>query len=324
MNPALVCLIALTGASSLFFTAHFMLESVAPTGVAPSPPAQSVAKVPQGVILVKGASSSASDSTTPLPEGAGINGNALVDPYFHMRLPLPNGWVEKYQGPPPSDSGRYVLADLTATDSAAGHARGSILITAEDMFFSPLPVTSASELVDYEKDRLQQDYRIEHPPRQLRLGGRLFSAFAYQAPAARLHFMLLATQSRCHTIELALTSRDTSWIDSALRDLDRIELPGEENTATAVPFPVCIKDFAAGANVLLRVDPVFTAHRFNPVPVRIVIDRKGAVRHIHFLSAFPDQARAISEALSQWRFKPCLLDGKAVEVETGILFGTSR
>jgi hypothetical protein len=57
------------------------------------------------------------------------------------------------------------------------------------------------------------------------------------------------------------------------------------------------------------------------VPVRIIIDKEGRVKHIHFLSAFPDQAKAISDALGQWRFKPYRVNGKVVEVETGILFG---
>jgi hypothetical protein len=45
------------------------------------------------------------------------------------------------------------------------------------------------------------------------------------------------------------------------------------------------------------------------------------VQHIHFLSAFPDQARVITDALRQWKFKPYLRDGKPVEVETGVMFG---
>jgi len=85
--------------------------------------------------------------------------------------------------------------------------------------------------------------------------------------------------------------------------------------------PVCIKDYASGENVIERVDPVSAERRFNPVPVRITVDKEGKIKHIHFLSAFPDQVKAISDALAQWRFKPYLRDGKPVEVETGIMFG---
>jgi hypothetical protein len=55
--------------------------------------------------------------------------------------------------------------------------------------------------------------------------------------------------------------------------------------------------------------------------VRIVIDTEGRVKHIHFLSAFPDQAKSIADALSQWRFKPLIVRGHPAEVETGLMFG---
>ena len=84
---------------------------------------------------------------------------------------------------------------------------------------------------------------------------------------------------------------------------------------------MCIKDYAREENILARVDPIFADHKFNPVPVRIIIDKEGKVKHIHFLSAFPDQAKAVTDALGQWKFKRYLRDGKPVEVETGMMFG---
>jgi hypothetical protein len=85
--------------------------------------------------------------------------------------------------------------------------------------------------------------------------------------------------------------------------------------------PLCLKDYARDENIVEREDPVFTERRFNPVPVRIIIDKEGKVKHIHFLSAFPDQSKAIADALAQWRFRPYLRDGQPLEVETGIMFG---
>src|SRR5260370_42556662 len=70
--------------------------------------------------------------------------------------------------------------------------------------------------------------------------------------------------------------------------------------------PVCIKDYANGENIMERGDPGFSERRFNPAPVRIIIDKKGKVKHIHFLSAFPDQVKAITHALFQSQFKPYL------------------
>jgi hypothetical protein len=86
---------------------------------------------------------------------------------------------------------------------------------------------------------------------------------------------------------------------------------------------VCIKNYASGDNVTTKVDPVFAERRFNPVPVRIIVGKDGKVKHIHFISAFPDQAKAITDALMQWTFKPYLRNGEPVKVETGMMFGSA-
>jgi hypothetical protein len=46
-------------------------------------------KVPVGVILVKGAWSSASDSVTPVPEGGSVSNNVFRDQYFGITYALP-------------------------------------------------------------------------------------------------------------------------------------------------------------------------------------------------------------------------------------------
>lgn len=285
---------------------------------------QPITKVPTGVILVKGAWSSASDSVTPLPEGGSVTNNVYSNQYFGMTYPLPPDWAEKYKGPPPSDSGRYVLAQIRRPDTYKGTSRGSILITAQDMFFTPLPVANALQLVNYMKDNLQADYKLEEPPTPTKIAGRPFTFFAYWSPAAQLHWYVLATEIRCHTVQFTLASRDTKLMESLVLDMGKMRLPTEASSTLGTAggdVPVCIKDYASDENVIARVNPILTEHRFNPVPVRIIIDKEGKVRHIHFLSAFPDQAKAITDALQQWRFKRYLRDGHPMEVETGIVFG---
>jgi hypothetical protein len=284
-------------------------------------------KVPTGVILVKGAWSSASDSVTPVPEDGNVSNQVFSDPYFGMSYALPSDWEEKYKGPPPSDTGRYVLAQLRPADTFKGPARGNILITAQDMFFTPFPVDNALQLVNYSKNNLQADYKVEMQPTPTKIAGRSFTFFAYWSPVAELHWYVLATEIRCHAVEMVLASRDAKLLENLLLDLDKMKLPAEASPTAGTgggDVPVCIKDYAAGENVIARVEPVFTEHRFNSVPVRIIIDRDGKVKHIHFLSAFPDQAKAITDALGQWKFKPYRREGKPVEVETGLMFGRAQ
>jgi hypothetical protein len=281
-------------------------------------------KVPSGVILVKGAWSSASDKTTPLPEGGSIASNVYTNDYFGIRYQLPAGWAQRFEGPPPSDSGRYVLAQIRPIDRN-GSVRGTILVSAQDIFFSPLPA-DVQENMTYVADHLQADYRVDRPLSQATIAGHSFGFLSYWSPSALLHWYVVSTEIRCHAVEFILSSQDTKLLDNLLQGLGGMTLPAEAGLTAGKgggATPVCIKGFAHGENLLQHVSPIFSEPKFNPVPVRIIIDRKGRVRHIHFLSAFPDQTKAITDALSQWRFKPYVVDGHPVEVETGIMFGRS-
>ncbi len=288
---------------------------------------QSPTKVPREAILVKGAWSSASDSMTPVPEAATVAQGVFSDPYFGISYKLPEDWIQEYEGPPPSESGRYVLAQVGPPETKDGPTAASMLVTAQDLFFTPLPATNAVELTAYTKDHLEVDYKVEAAPTLIDVADRSFSFFSYGSPVAELHWYVLATEIRCHAVQFILTSRDTKLLDRLMLDMNRMKLPtGISATAGegGGAFPVCIKDYVRDANVIARVDPVFTEHRFNPIPVRIIIDKQGRVKHIHLISAFPNQAKAIIDALEQWKFKPHVIDGKPVEVETGILFGRAR
>jgi hypothetical protein len=281
-------------------------------------------KLPTGVILVKGAWSSASDSITPVPEGGQVINNAYTNKYFGLTYPLSSDWTEKYSGPPPSDSGYYVLAQIRPADTFNGPTHGTILIAAQDLFFSLTPAQNALEMVHYTEEHLEAGYQVERPPTEIRISGHSFVRLDYGSPVAALHWRVLATDIRCHTVEFVFTSRDVDLAEALIRQMNKMALPPEADLTPGMDAgdaPVCLKDYATGSNVIKKVNPVFAEHRFNPVPVRIIIDREGKVRHIHFLSAFPDQAKAIADALSQWRVKPYQRDGRSLEVETGIMFG---
>jgi hypothetical protein len=281
-------------------------------------------KLPTGTILVKGAWSSASDSVTPLPEGGRVANNVYSNKYFGLTYALSPDWTEKYSGPPPSDSGYYVLAQIRPADTFKGTSRGSILIAAQDLFFTLTPARNALEWINFSKDNLNADYNVEQSPTEVRVAGHSFVRFDYVSPVAQLHWSVLATEIRCHAVQFVVTSRDTQLTESLIQGMNNMNLPAEAGPTLGsggVDVPVCIKDYASGENVMERVDPIFTERRLNPVPVRIIIDKEGKLKHIHFLSAFPEQAKAITDALFQWRFRPCVRDGHAVEVETGIMFG---
>src|SRR3954452_5505445 len=273
-------------------------------------------KLPTDVILVKGAVPSASDTSTPLPEGGVVKRDVYRNDYFGVEYALPAGWFQQYEGPPPPDSGAYVLTLLRPGPDYKGASRGTLLITAQDMFFGPMTGRTAKETIEYANETLQRDYKVEHAPSQMTIANHTFTRFDYTSPVAGLHWYVLATEVRCHTIRFVFTSPDPALLETLIKDLDAIKLAD-------VDAPVCVPDYVEAANVRYKADPVLTEQKFNAIPVRIIIDKAGKVRHVHVISAFPAQAKAITEALMQWRFKPYLRDGQAVEVETGIMFGAA-
>jgi hypothetical protein len=281
-------------------------------------------KLPTGVILVKGAWASASDSVTPVPEGGQVTHNLYSNPYFGLTYTLSPDWIKKYDGPPPSDSGYYVLAQIQPADTFKGPNRGSVLIAAEDLFFTPTRARNTLELINFTRNNLQADYQVTRGPTEVRIAGHSFVRFDYVSPVAGLHWHILATQIRCHILQFVFTSRDTKLIERLIQDTGSMKLPdgaGLSQGTGGGEVPVCIQDYASDEHLVKRVDPILTDHRFNPIPVRVIIDKEGKVKHVHFLSAFPDQAKQITDSLLLWKFKPYLRDGQPVEVETGIMFG---
>jgi protein TonB len=76
-------------------------------------------------------------------------------------------------------------------------------------------------------------------------------------------------------------------------------------------------------NLVHRVQPVYPilarqARMQGSVVLRAVIDREGRIEKLQALSGPPVLEQAAIEAVQQWGYKPYLLDGEPIEVETQI------
>jgi hypothetical protein len=257
----------------------------------------------------------------PVPEDGIVADGTYTSEYFGFSYRLPQGWKEGFAGPPPSDTGYYVLAEFKKVDNMADSSKGTILITASDKFFASQGTGSPRDLLEAMTARLKPVYQIESPLIEVKLGNRTFARLDYQAPVAELHWRILASEIRCHIVEFIFTSRDTRLLDDLVQSMDRMQLSAmafsgvDENEV-----PLCIPDYATGPSLLHRVEPNFAGPRFTNIPARIVIGRNGKVKHIHVISAFPAQAENVKTSLSQWEFKPYVRNGRPFEVETGVLF----
>jgi periplasmic protein TonB len=108
-------------------------------------------------------------------------------------------------------------------------------------------------------------------------------------------------------------------------------LPGEPNgsrppapaseptTAPTARKPITVSQGVQLALLTHRVEPIYPMfakqqHREGTVELRAIISTDGTVKDVQVLSGDPVLARAAQEAVAQWRFRPTMLNGVAVEV----------
>jgi hypothetical protein len=126
-------------------------------------------------------------------------------------------------------------------------------------------------------------------------------------------------------VQFVLTSADTHLLDTIVDGLKNSAFLAEGVSGHGGgDVPVCVRNYAVPANIEYRVEPVMTIHKAESMPVRITIAKSGKVEHVHVISAFAETASIITDALLQWRFKPYLVNGEPVAVETGLVFGLDR
>ena len=85
--------------------------------------------------------------------------------------------------------------------------------------------------------------------------------------------------------------------------------------------PITVSQGVQLALLTHRVEPIYPmfakqTHREGTVELRATISSDGTVRDVQVLSGDPVLARAAQEAVAQWRFRPTLLNGVAVEIIT--------
>jgi hypothetical protein len=292
-----------------------LVASVSAFSQAAKPHSPVIPTLQQGVLYIKGAVPASSDTSTPLPENGKVVDSRYRNAYFGLSYPLLSDWTESPAGPPPSNSGNYVLVQLTTAEKESKRVKANLLVSAQDLFFSA-PLSSPLDILRSVQKHLSQNFKVDSEAEDVEIGGRRFARLAYSAPAAGLHWLLLSTEVRCHALMFTISGQDQASLDAAERSIG-----GSVFTDAAAKAPRCVAGYAGSANVVKRFEPHLQDSHFNPIPARIVVDRKGRVKNIHLLSAFPEQSEVILAAVRQWQFKPYLRDGKPSDFETGVMFG---
>ncbi len=125
---------------------------------------------------------------------------------------------------------------------------------------------------------------------------------------------------------------DTTSIPGAIRDT-RTNRTIQSLIRSATPPPVTETSREPASRISIsHLDPGFLVHRVQPVyphnaiithtqgtvMLSAVIDTSGRITQLHALSGHPLLIQAALDAVRQWRYKPYILNGAPVEVETQV------
>jgi Gram-negative bacterial TonB protein C-terminal len=260
--------------------------------------------VPYGTVL----------SPIPVPEDGKVLGGIYANDYFDTSYPLPEGWTEGLAGPDPSDAGYYVLNSFVPQSEQ----NASIMIVAQDMFFASKSRGNIAEMVHEFRQAMSEvdGMTIDREPTEVKVADRLL--YRVDFSGVGLYRATFTNESRCHAVSFNLTSRDPELLADLALSVDKLSSVRKRDSGS--PAPYCIENYAVPENLLQRVEPTPVGPKFMPIPVRIIVDTEGSVKHVHVIRATPEQRKSIEDALRQWKFKPYGLNGRAAEIETGLMF----
>jgi hypothetical protein len=247
------------------------------------------------------------------PDDGKVIGGVFISRYFNLSYRLPDGLTEGLAGPPPSQSGYYVLGTWTPMREFAG----TVLVVAQDMFFAPDASGDVKNVVAEFRQVMSavDGMTIDREPVPVNVGGH--PGYRIDFSGVGLFRAMFAIEIRCHVISFNLTSRDPELLASLVRSLDSLDSVRKEEASA--PVPECLKDYVS-ENVVSRVEPEGVGAKAVSIPVRMIVATDGSVKHVHVIRASAAQRRNIEEAVRQWKFKPPVKQGHPVEVETGVMF----
>jgi hypothetical protein len=245
------------------------------------------------------------------PDALNVTDDGFVSDYFNLSYRVPDGWAGGLAGPPPSQSGYYVLGTWAPKNDFAG----AILVTAQDMFFEPDASNDMKSVITQFRQVMStvDGMTIDREPAQVDVAGRL--GYRVDFSGVGLFRSMIAIEIRCHVVMFNLTTRDPESLASLAGSLDSL-VSVRKQTSDAVPE--CVKDYASD-NVVQRVEPQALDIRPASVPVRLIVAADGSVKHVHVIHGSQAQQRNIEAAVGQWKFKPYAREGHPVAVETGMV-----
>jgi TonB family protein len=280
----------------------------------------------------------------PGPEDGTVVNKTYANAYLGFAYPIPDGWevsrdagsewdgkahrfpsgglelliVDRYTG---SFRNRILVSALDATGfstTTGGFvsriARGPINETGGEIVREPFAVTFAG----------QPFFRADY--KQTLNGGTRWGTF-------------ICTKLRGYFLGWMFVASSPGELEGFVRSLQRLSFfadkpgaaggigdssPGTAESNAGQPLRVRVSQAVSTDLLLTKVQPQYPesarqARIQGSVVLKAVIDKNGGVEELTLVSGHPLLAPAALEAVKQWKYKPYLLNGQAVKVETQIV-----
>jgi protein TonB len=242
---------------------------------------------------------------------------------------------EAVEPKPPSTSLQSCLVDGDATQQAHAHRlrRRSLLISvlAQVVVFTALiliPIVSKTE-------RIARAKVMPMPPYHHAAGSSHTAQRPHPAvPTHTLSFCLKCSPVRpSRSANTNDSPHDSGAITIGDSFPDTPECSGCANLiGKSNPQPLVPREPTPRIVHVTRLDPAMLMHRVEPifptlarqtahegaVELRAIVATDGSVRSLQFLAGDPLFYQSARDAVSQWRYKPTVLNGTPVEVDTHI------
>jgi TonB family protein len=97
----------------------------------------------------------------------------------------------------------------------------------------------------------------------------------------------------------------------------------EPNSSTPKPKSIRVGGSVASANLIHQVRPIYPKdakkqHITGTVMLHVIIAQNGSVKTVEYVNGPPELTSSAMEAVKQWRYKPTLIKGEPLQVDTTI------
>lgn len=295
-----------------------------------------------------GAQNAGTAVNRPGPEHGTIVNDTYTNEFLGFSFPIPAGWqvnrdgvgtgreveakrlpggglelliVDRQTGKPSRDRILVVALDASGSSTTAGQfasqmVRGPINDTGGEVLREPFPVDFAGQHFS------RADYK------QVFNGGTQWGAF-------------VGTKFRGYFLGWSFVAGSLEELEGFVNSLQRLSFGEDKPTAAGAvsgvtgsapamsqpnagrPLRVRVSQGVAQGLLVKKVPPQYPDDARQGriqglVVLKALMDTNGDVKELNLVSGHPLLAPAAIEAVKQWKYKPYLLDGKPVEVETQV------